>query len=149
MSESSGQDDAVDWREIGRAVFRRRIELGMQTQKELAERAGVHLNTISRIERGLPSSRRSPAWPKIEAALQWPAGHISRLADGAPVAADAFPIPAAMAEEIERAVLAAVSDVQPDVTIRQAREIGERTVEELQRRELLPPRTTGLTSGTQ
>jgi len=149
MDESSDQDNAVDWREIGRAIFQRRAELGMQTQKELAERAGVHLNTVSRIERGLPSSRRSPAWPKLEAVLQWPTGHISRLADGGNSPAHAFPIPDAMAEEIERAVLTAVSQVAQDITVRQAREIGERTIEELRRQGLLPPRTGGLTSGAQ
>jgi transcriptional regulator with XRE-family HTH domain len=148
MPESSDLDDAVDWRAIGRAIFERRTELGMDRQLDLAERAGVHLNTISRIERGVPSSRRSPAWSKIEAALQWPGGHISRLADGESARSPDFPIPVAMAEEIERAVLAAISDVEPDVTLRQAREIGERTINELRRRELLPPRTAGLTSGS-
>lgn len=131
------ENDATDWRGIGRAIFQRRTELGMEHQKDLAERSGVHLNTISRIERGVPSSRRSPAWPKIEAALEWPAGYISRLADSEPAAPQDSPIPDAMAQEIEQAVLTAISDVEPDVTLRQAREIGRRTIEELRRRGLL------------
>jgi transcriptional regulator with XRE-family HTH domain len=143
------ENDATDWRAIGRAIFQRRTELGMEHQKDLAERSGVHLNTISRIERGVPSSRRSPAWAKIEAALQWPAGHISRLADSEPAAVRDFPIPDGVTEGIEQAVLAAISGVEPDVTLRQAREIGRRTIEELRRRGLLPPDTPGLTTGSQ
>lgn len=139
--------DEPDWREIGRTVTERRQELGMETQQDLADAAGVHVNTVSRTERGIPSSRRSPAWPKLEAALKWPAGHISRLADGYTVSE--HPIPAEMGQEISQAVLAAVSDAAPDVTMRQARSIADGTVKELRRRGLLPSDTAGLTSGSQ
>lgn len=137
-----------DWRAIGRAVFLRRAELGMASRQDLAERAGVHINTIGRIERGAPLTRRGSTWDRLEAALRWPSGYLDRLARGKAIEADARPIPEDAAAAIKSAVLAAVATVEPDVTVRQAREIAEAAVTELRRRELLPPDTAGLTSGT-
>lgn len=148
MPAQSREDQSVDWPAIGRAVYDRRIELGMTRQQDLADRAGVHLNTVSRIERGTPSTRRNPTWPKIEEALRWPSGHIARLADSDGTAdTKPFMIPEAAAAVIASAVREAVSAVEPDVTVRQAREIADATVAELRRREALPPDTSGLTPG--
>ncbi len=55
--------EPADWKAVGRAVYLRRVELGMERQQDLAEQAGVHLNTIGRIERGVPSTRKNPTWP--------------------------------------------------------------------------------------
>lgn len=138
MPDATADDRAVDWAAIGRAVYLRRVELGMSNQQALADRAGVHLNTVSRIERGTPSTRRSPTWPKIEAALDWAAGHIEHLADGSPTDA-APPIGEDLVEDIAQAVRDAVAVVEPDVTVRQAREIAEAAIAALRRRKLLPP----------
>lgn len=143
---TDADDAAVDWRMIGRAIYQRRAELGMKSQQALADAAGVHVNTIGRIERGVPSSRRNPTWPAIEAALQWPAGYISGLADG-----DAAPlptvelIPESAVREISGAVVDAITDAEPDMTVRQAREIADRTIAILRGRGHLPSRTGGLT----
>lgn len=148
MPAHSEDDESIDWPAIGRAVYDRRVEQGMERQQDLADRAGVHVNTVSRIERGTPSTRRNPTWPKIETALGWPAGHIARLAEAhGAAAARLYPIPEGLAGEIRDAVREAVSVIEPDVTVRQAREIAEAAVAELRRRDLLPPDTAGLTSG--
>jgi transcriptional regulator with XRE-family HTH domain len=133
--------EPADWKAVGSAVYLRRVELGMERQQDLAERAGVHLNTIGRIERGVPSTRKNPTWPKIEAALQWPVGHIGKLAGGeAGDSSDAL-IPESAADGIRQAVRSAIDAVEPNVTVRQSREIADAVVLELQRRGLLaePP----------
>ena len=123
--------DAAVWREVGLAVYHRRIELGIETQQELAERAGVSLNTISRLERGVPSKRRNPTWAKIERALGWPEGKIAAM-----VAGQALGVitPAA----VRQAVLDSIHEVGQDLTIRQAQEIAALTVERLKQQKLLP-----------
>jgi transcriptional regulator with XRE-family HTH domain len=123
--------DAAVWREAGHAVYERRIELGMQSQTELAERAGVSLNSVSRLERGVPSKRRSPTWGPIERALGWPEGKIEDMIEGR--ASDVL-----TAEAVRQAVLDAIHDVEPDVTVKQANEIAGITIERLRQRKMLP-----------
>lgn len=41
----------TDWKQIGKALQRKREDLGL-TQRQAAERVGVHWQTIGRIERG-------------------------------------------------------------------------------------------------
>lgn len=66
---------------IGRAIEEHRGEL---SQLELAEKAGVAINTVALLERG-----KTMPWPanrrKIEAALGWPTGTLTAMfRDGAP-----------------------------------------------------------------
>jgi transcriptional regulator with XRE-family HTH domain len=77
-SEPSGLDP--DIARVGRAVTARRLELGMDTQKELAERAGVALNTAAFLERGRTFPRQANA-RKLEIALEWPPGTLESLLD--------------------------------------------------------------------
>ncbi len=49
-----------------------------------------------------------------------------------------MPIAESLVEDIRQAVREAVAAVEPDVTVRQAREIAEATIVELRRRKLLP-----------
>lgn len=69
---------------VGKAVAERRIEVGFETQRELAEAAGVALNTAALLERG-------KSWPqaanrtKFEDALQWPRGTLNALRRGQPI----------------------------------------------------------------
>jgi transcriptional regulator with XRE-family HTH domain len=137
---------AEDWHAVADAVRARRIELGMKERQDLAERAGVHLNTIGRIERAVPSTRRSPSWAKIEAALAWPPGHVLAIAEGRGGQPSIIPAPAAAV--IRDAVLAAVATIVPDVTAGRAGEIADEALAELRRRGALPPDTAGLTPGS-
>lgn len=130
--------EPADWKAVGRAVYLRRAELGMERQQDLALQAGVHLNTINRIERGVPSTRKNPTWPKIEAALQWPVGYISKLAGDSLE----MPIPESAVDGIRQAVRAAIDAVEPNVTVGQSREIADAVIMELRRQGLLTESTS-------
>lgn len=66
--------------EVGQAVARRRLELGMDAA-EVARRAEVDVKTLASLERGERWPRdRSRA--RIEAALQWDAGSIDSIRSG-------------------------------------------------------------------
>src|SRR5258705_3515389 len=69
---------------VGLAVANRRLEMGFATQRELAEAAGVALNTAAQLERGRTFPRRSNAH-KLEQALKWPTGTLAALRRGEPV----------------------------------------------------------------
>jgi hypothetical protein len=43
------------------------------SQQVLADRAGISVNTIIRMEKGVFPDRRTASWGKVEAALDWPA----------------------------------------------------------------------------
>ena len=58
--------------------------MGFATQRELAEAAGVALNTAAQLERGRTFPRRSNAH-KLEQALKWPTGTLAALRRGEPV----------------------------------------------------------------
>jgi DNA-binding XRE family transcriptional regulator len=67
---------------VGQAVADRRMDLGL-TQKELAEKAGLAMNTAALLERGRTFPRAANA-RKLEDALEWPRGTIGRIRTGAP-----------------------------------------------------------------
>lgn len=128
--------DAAVWREVGHAVSRRRGELGISSQSQLAALAGVHVNTVSRLERGTAVKRSNPTWGAIEAALSWPEGTIASMAGIRPNTATPL-----TADAVSRAVLTAIHRVEPEVTIRQANEIAAQTVAQLEQEGLLPGTT--------
>jgi hypothetical protein len=80
--------DFDDLERVGRAVAARRVELGFDTQAELAAAARVALNTAALLERG-------KTWPqrvnrtKLEDALQWPHGTLEAVRSGSAVPRDA------------------------------------------------------------
>lgn len=126
--------DAAIWRNIGHAVARRRSELDLNSQSQLAERAGVHLNTVSRLESGSPAQRIRSSWAAIEDALEWPRGTIAAMAGIRPNTA--VPL---TADAVTRAVLDSIHEVEPtDWTIPQANQIAAKTVARLERDGLLP-----------
>jgi transcriptional regulator with XRE-family HTH domain len=135
------RDAAAVWREVGLAVYHRRTELGIATQGDLAERAGVHLNTISRLERGRALKRRSPSWAAIEAALSWPEGKIADMVDGRD--RETEPGPALTADVVKRAVLAAITSVESDVTVRQAHRMAAAAVTQFEQQGLLQHKQAG------
>lgn len=123
--------DAAVWREAGHAVYERRIELGMQSQTELAERAGVSLNSVSRLERGVPSKRRAPTWGPIERVLGWPEGKIEDMVEGRTTEA-------LTADAVFQALIEAIHVVELDVTVKQANQVAALTIDRLRQRKMLP-----------
>ncbi|MDO3240993.1 helix-turn-helix transcriptional regulator [Mycobacteroides abscessus subsp. abscessus] len=80
--EADGVDPAIA--RVGRAVADRRLEMGMATQRDLAEAAGVALNTAAFLERGRTFPREGNQ-RKLETALNWPPGTLrSMLRDEPP-----------------------------------------------------------------
>src|SRR5271166_4017534 len=67
---------------VGQAVAERRLDLGL-SQRQLADKAGVGLNTAALLERGHTFPRAANA-RKIEDALQWPRGTLAALRRGGP-----------------------------------------------------------------
>jgi DNA-binding XRE family transcriptional regulator len=86
----SGVDPATA--RVGHAVADRRLEVGFTTQRELAEAAGVALNTAAMLERGHTFPRRSNAH-KLEKALNWPTGTLAAIRRGEPVPGGQPPSP--------------------------------------------------------
>ena len=69
---------------VGRAVAQRRVEVGLMTQRALAQAAGVGHNTAALLERG----RTFPIEAnriKFEDALGWPHGTLDALRRGEPI----------------------------------------------------------------
>lgn len=77
---------------VGRAVADRRVDVGLHTQRELADTAGVALSTAALLERGKtfprPGNRAA-----IEDALRWPRGTLEALRRGQPVPQEQVPGP--------------------------------------------------------
>lgn len=71
---------------VGRAVADRRVELGLETQRDLADAAGVSLNTAALLERGKSFPHRTNRI-KFEDALQWPRGTLDAVRRGGDVPA--------------------------------------------------------------
>ena len=69
---------------VGQAVFTRRLEVGFETQQELADAAGVALSTAALLERGKTFPRPSKR-VLIEDALQWPRGALDALRRNVPL----------------------------------------------------------------
>jgi transcriptional regulator with XRE-family HTH domain len=69
----------------------------MESQRELAETAGVALNTAAQLERGHTFPRRSNAH-KLENALQWPVGTLAAIRRGEAVPSGQTPPAPVLAE---------------------------------------------------
>jgi DNA-binding XRE family transcriptional regulator len=82
-------DSASPLDRVGQAVVERRLDLGL-TQRELADKAGVSLNTAALLERGHTFPRRANA-RKLEEALEWPRGTLAELRRGGQPTAPAGP----------------------------------------------------------
>lgn len=79
-SAAAKRDPALE--RVGRAVADRRVDLGL-TQRTLAEKADVSLNTAALLERGETFPRAGNA-RKLEEALRWPRGALAEMRRGAP-----------------------------------------------------------------
>lgn len=68
-----------DWKRLGRAIKAQREHLGMTTQQELADAAGVTRQTVQSLEGGKERKRMPVAVAPVEKALGWEAGTASRI----------------------------------------------------------------------
>ena len=73
MEASNGASNRAQ--RLGQLVQNARQELGL-TQQGLAERAGISLRNVTRIEAGDGPKRQTPTWAKLEGGLAWPLGFI-------------------------------------------------------------------------
>ncbi|MFD7554182.1 helix-turn-helix transcriptional regulator [Streptomyces sp. NPDC059835] len=71
-----------DWKRLGRAIKEQRDHLGMATQQDLADEAGVTRQTVQSLEAGKPRTRMPATISKIEKALGWEAGTAARILTG-------------------------------------------------------------------
>ncbi|ULP45443.1 MULTISPECIES: helix-turn-helix domain-containing protein [Mycobacterium simiae complex] len=81
---TSAPTDETPLERVGKAVADRRLEVGFETQRELAEAADVSLNTAALLERGKSFPHRVNR-AKFEDALQWPRGALDALRRGQPI----------------------------------------------------------------
>jgi DNA-binding XRE family transcriptional regulator len=88
---TAASEDVAPLVRVGQAVAEQRIDLGL-SQRELAQRAGVGLNTAALLERGHTFPRAANA-RKIEEALQWPRGTLAELRRGGPAPTPTGPVP--------------------------------------------------------
>jgi len=109
------------WRAFGRVVFRTRMDKGFATQRELAVAAGVHWNTVRRLEAGVLAKRPHQSWLDVEKVLGWEPGAIERAWRGGP---DKPEIEPAAADDLAAAVTRVLIDVAPELTGGQIRDIG-------------------------
>lgn len=74
-------DDPMDrdWKRLGRAIKAQREHLGMTTQQELADAAGVTRQTVQSLESGKQRSRMPATIAAVEKALEWEPGAASRI----------------------------------------------------------------------
>ncbi|MCX4801716.1 helix-turn-helix domain-containing protein [Streptomyces sp. NBC_01214] len=80
-----------DWKRLGRAIKAQREHLGMATQQDLANNAGVTRQTVQSLEAGTERKRTPPTIGKVEKALGWEPGTATRiLSEAAPEAAPRF-----------------------------------------------------------
>lgn len=68
-----------DWKRLGRAIKAQRESLGLTTQQELADVAGVSRQTVHSLEAGKERSRMPAAIGPVEKALKWEPGTAARL----------------------------------------------------------------------
>lgn len=75
-------DDVARWELLADLVRTARDVLGMTSQGQLAEAAGVAVGTVQRLEGGKPYPRLPNRTPAIERALYWPAGTVRKIIEG-------------------------------------------------------------------
>lgn len=71
-----------DWKRLGSAIKAQREHLGMTTQQELAEAAGVTRQTVQSLEAGKARTRMPATIGAVEKALKWEPGTASRILSG-------------------------------------------------------------------
>ncbi len=86
VSDGPGEEsDVAGWASVAKAVNDRMREHGL-TQRELAERSGVSVATLRKVQHGLPQARNRSTLANISRALGFPDSHLWRIATEAPLA---------------------------------------------------------------
>lgn len=75
------EDRVPDWPALAQAINDRMQETGM-TQRELAERSGVSVATLRRIQSAFPQRRSPVTLAAISRALSWPDDHLRDVLRG-------------------------------------------------------------------
>jgi|GEM_PF-3018942 len=93
-----------DWKRLGRAIKAQREHLGMATQQDLAESAGVTRQTVQSLEAGTERKRTPASIGRVEKALGWEPGTATRILSEAtpeaPAPRFAEGMPARIAQEL-------------------------------------------------
>lgn len=76
-----------DWKRLGNAIKAQREHLGLTTQAELAEAAGVTRQTVQSLEAGKTRTRMPATIGAVEKALNWEPGTAARILRGEDVRA--------------------------------------------------------------
>lgn len=72
---------APDWKRAGRALRKRRLQLGIRRQQDAAALAGIGIETWRQLERGAPTRDSSRA--AAELTVKWYVGALEDIAQGA------------------------------------------------------------------
>jgi hypothetical protein len=72
----------MSWQQVADAVVTRRVELGMRTRRQLAEKSGLTVKTLGEIERNERTSYDRSTLAVVERALNWTPGTIHAIATG-------------------------------------------------------------------
>jgi hypothetical protein len=153
MAYTSG-DDARHLQKLATLVTQRRVVLGYRSKEAAADACGISHTTYRKIEGGrdiAPQRVRESTYAKLEMGFKFRAGSCkaviegeadsitledgTELIEGAQIAHFA---PEALSEGIPDAVAKSAMTVAPELTGRQIQAMGERVMEELRRRGLLP-----------
>lgn len=69
----------MNWPALARRIVARRVQLGIDTQKALAEASRISLRIISDLEAGKRDSYSISTIARLEAALEWPQGRVDEI----------------------------------------------------------------------
>lgn len=133
--------DPNAWARLGKALKQARLTRGLD-QAELAELAGVSTASVQSAEGGVvPKARMPYTLYSVAKALDWPAGAVEAVLDGADPAdgwQNVSVQPAITAERLETILSAAMVRASDNVTPAEIRAATKIALDELRREGLLP-----------
>lgn len=107
----------MGWQEVADAVVSRRVELGMQTRKQLASVSNLTVKTLGEIERADRMSYDPATLARVEQVLQWPRGAIQAMVDGGDPPAPGSRVAYAEAAEARGQAFDATVAIEPDPSL--------------------------------
>lgn len=132
--------DPEAWARLGRALSQTRQAKGL-TQQDLADRAGVSLNSVQNAEAGtVPKARMPYTVPAIAALLGWPDGAIDEVLAGGEIPGGFRDVSVQKqidAEQLETIISAAMVRATENATAAEIRAATKIALDELRRQGLL------------